>query len=61
MTRIIASKYRVVPMKQIIISRIEICAAVLSCHLQKKIQRELDWHFESLYHLVDSTIVRHQI
>lgn len=40
--------------------RMKLCAAVLSCHLREKMQRELDWHFESVYHMVDSTIVRHQ-
>ena len=60
-TAIIAAKSKITPARQITIPRIELCAAVLSCRLREKIQQELDWQFESVYHLVDSAIVRDQI
>lgn len=60
-TTIIAAKSKITPTRQITIPRIELCAAVLSCRLREKIQQELDWHFEAVYHLVDSSIVRDQI
>ena len=60
-TAIITAKSKITSTRQITIPRIEICAAVLSCRLRKKIQQELDWHFESVCHLVDSAIVRDQI
>lgn len=58
---IIMAKNRMAPAKQMSIPRIELCAAVLSCRLRMKIEQELDWHFERVFHIVDSEIVRAQI
>ena len=60
-TVLIAAKSKITPAKQVTIPRIELCAAVLSCHLREKIQHELDWQFESVYNLVDSAIVGDEI
>ena len=60
-TFIIMAKNRLAPAKQMSIPRIELCAAAMSCRLRVRIEQELDWHFERVFHIVDSTIVRAQI
>ncbi len=60
-TFLIAAKSKISPAKQVTIPGVKLCAAALSCRLQEIIQHELDWQFESVYHLVDSAIVRDQI
>lgn len=41
--------------------RLELCGAVLSCRLRRTIEKESDWNFQSVLHIVDSSIVRAQI
>ena len=41
--------------------RLELNGAVLQCRLRMTIVQELDCHFNSIYHIVDSRIVRSQI
>ncbi|KAK4304812.1 hypothetical protein Pmani_023247 [Petrolisthes manimaculis] len=60
-SKLIAAKNRIAPNKQLTIPRLELCGAVLACRLRDVIQRELDWSFKSVIHIVDSAIVRSQI
>lgn len=60
-TSIIMAKNKITPAKMMSVPRIELCGAVLSCRLRERIELELDWQFKSVYHIVDSEIVRAQI
>ncbi|XP_045127641.1 uncharacterized protein LOC123514085 [Portunus trituberculatus] len=60
-SRLIMAKNRIAPVKQITIPRLELCGAVLSCRLRLTIEKESDWKFQSVLHIVDSSIVRAQI
>ncbi len=51
-TFLIAAKSKISPAKQVTKPGVKLCAAALSCRLQEIIQHELDWQFESVYHLV---------
>ena len=55
--RLIAAKNRIAPARQITIPRIELNGAVLACRLREKIVHELTFQFESVFHIIDSTIV----
>ena len=51
------SKSRVSPLNIIDIVRIELCGAALSSRLRSTIEKELDFNFRKIIHLVDSEIV----
>lgn len=58
---LVAAKNRVAPVHQITIPRLELCGAVLAVRLRETIEREVDWKFGSVFHIVDSAIVQSQI
>ena len=60
-TRIIAAKSRVAPLKTINIVRLELCGAVISKRLRESISHELTIEFERTIHLVDGEIVKAMI
>lgn len=55
---LIAAKNRIAPIRQVTIPRLELCGAVLATRLRKTIEKEVDWEFDSVFHIIDSTIVR---
>lgn len=59
--RLICSKSRLAPARQISIPRTELCGAVLGCRLRNFVQRELTWKIENVSHFIDSEIVKAQI
>lgn len=59
--KLICSKSRLAPTRQLSIPRIELCGAVIGCRLRELIQRELDWTIEHVTHFTDSEIVKAQI
>ena len=59
--KLICSKSRLAPTRQLSIPRIELCGDVIGCRLRKFAQRELDWTFESVTHFTNSEIVKVQI
>lgn len=59
--RLIAAKNRIAPARQITIPRLELCGAILAVRLRETIEREMEWKFDSVYHIVDSAIVQSQI
>lgn len=54
------AKNRIAPTRQLTIPRLELCGAVLSARLRKKIMNGSGFSFEKVIHLVDSAIVRAQ-
>ena len=58
---ILAAKNRIAPSRQITIPRMELCGPVLSCRLRETMERELQYQFQAVIHIVDSTIVQSQI
>jgi hypothetical protein len=59
--KLIMSKNRIAPRKRMTIPRLELCGAVLGSQLRKFVTTEMDYEFESVVCLTDSTIVRSQI
>ena len=60
-SRLLMSKNRLSPIKQITIPRIELNGCAMSCRVRQTIERELGIEFESVIHLTDSSIVLSQI
>ncbi|XP_063446979.1 uncharacterized protein LOC134726470 [Mytilus trossulus] len=60
-TRLLYSKNRIAPTKQLSIPRLELCAAILAARMRQKIIQEMDWEFVKVIHITDSMIVRAQI
>ena len=60
-SRLLMSRNRLAPMKQITIPRIELNGCVTSCRLRNTIEREIGIELESVIHLTDSSIVLSQI
>ena len=59
--KLLMAKNRIAPTRQLTISRLKLCGAVLSARLREKIVNCLRFSFEKIIHLVDSAIVRAQI
>ena len=59
--QLIAAKHRIAPVRQLTIPRLELCAAVLGCRLRETIEREMQFTYQAVFHIVDSAIVRAQI
>ncbi|GBM45351.1 hypothetical protein AVEN_172970-1 [Araneus ventricosus] len=55
--KLVASKSRVSPIKQVTIPRLELCSAVLLTKLMDKVQRALKMDITSVFYWSDSTIV----
>ncbi|XP_068237049.1 uncharacterized protein [Palaemon carinicauda] len=55
------AKNKIAPVKQMSIPRLELCGALIAARMRELIVKEFSWEFESVYHIVDSTIVRSQI
>lgn len=58
---LIVAKNKIAPVKQLTIPRLELCGALMAARLRESIVKEFKWKFESVYHIVDSLIVRSQI
>lgn len=58
---LLAAKNRIAPTRQLTIPRLELCAAILACRLREFIEKEMEWNFSSVIHILDSSIVRTQI
>ena len=58
---LIVAKNKIAPVKQLSIPRLELCGALIAARLRETIMKEFKWEFESVYHIVDSSIVRSQI
>ena len=59
--RLIAEKSRIAPLKTIDIVRLKLCGAIVSTRLRNTIQKELNFEFQKVIHLVDSEIVHAMI
>ncbi|KAK4304807.1 hypothetical protein Pmani_023242 [Petrolisthes manimaculis] len=58
---LIIAKSKIAPVKQLTIPRLELCGALMAARLRESLVKEFQWEFESVYHIVDSLIVRSQI
>ena len=58
---LIAAKSKLAPVRQLIVPRLELCAALLACRLRKFIEEEMEWSFDLVLHIIDLQIVRAQI
>ncbi|XP_045109596.1 uncharacterized protein LOC123503684 [Portunus trituberculatus] len=59
--KLLCSKNRIAPMRQINIPRLELCAAVLASRLRVSIEGEMRYNYSRIIHITDSEIVRAQI
>ena len=59
--KLICSKNRLAPTRQLSIPRIELCGAVIGCRLREFVRQELDWKVKNVIHFTDSEIVKAQI
>ena len=59
--KLLCSKNRIAPMRQISIPRLELCAAVLASRLRVTIEGEMRYNYSRIIHITDSEIVRAQI
>lgn len=60
-SKLLISKNRSAPTRQLTIPRLEMCGAVLACRLRTMIEKEIDIELESVIHITNSSIVRAQI
>ena len=60
-SRILASKSRIAPVKVVTIVRLELLAALLGKRLRNTIEKECRFKFDQVIHIVDSEIVRSMI
>ncbi|KAK4310069.1 hypothetical protein Pmani_018335 [Petrolisthes manimaculis] len=58
---VIIAKSKIAPVKQLTIPHLELCGALMAARLRESLVKEFQWEFESVYHIVDSLIVRSQI
>lgn len=58
---LIVAKNKIAPVKQLSIPRLELCGALVATRLRETIVKQFNWDFESVFHIVDSSIVRSQI
>lgn len=59
-TNLVMAKNETAPIRQLKIARLELCGALLSARLRETIVKECCWEFESVFHIVNSSIVRDQ-
>ena len=60
-SKLIAAKSRMAPLKTIDIVRIELCGAVIGKRLRETLQSEMELKFERVIHIIDSEIVQAMI
>lgn len=58
---LIVAKNKTAPVKQMPIPHLELCGALVAARLKETVVKQFDWDFESVFHIVDSSIVRAQI
>ena len=59
--QLLTSKNRIAPRKKLTIPQLELCGAVIGARLRKTIVESVNFSFDRIFHLVDSSIVRAQI
>ena len=60
-SHLLCSKNSITPIRQMIVSRLELCGAVGASRLRCIIEREMQFKFQRVIHVTDSSIVRAQI
>ena len=58
---LLTSKNRIAPRRKLSIPQLELCGALIGARLRKTIVENMDFSFDRILHLVDSSIVRAQI
>ena len=58
---LVMSKNRIAPKRTLSIPKLELCAAVISTRLRRKIEELMDYKFLEVYQLTDSMLVKDQI
>jgi hypothetical protein len=60
-SNLIVAKNRIAPTRQLSIPRLELCGALLGARLGDHLIKNMDFEFDQVFHIVDSTIVQAQI
>ena len=55
---LIVAKNKIAPVRRLSIPRLEHCGALMAARLRETIVKQFNWEFDSVFHIVDSSIVR---